>query len=136
MRIPSPNQNKPFRKIVDGKGYHYDQTRQEQIVSYKPLNPLRPDLGVVPVTEVIDVPIGPEVTDLNTGESNSQYFQPDMVLNPSGCSHEFIVEDMGKREVVCSNCGLGVTFHVGMNYQEEDGQGFILLNKKMYPVRA
>lgn len=77
-----------------------------------------------------------EIVHLPTGESNMQYHQPEMVLNPEGCEHTFKVVDMGKRELECSNpnCRLMTSFHPAVNFLEEEGKAYVLLNRKQYEI--
>ncbi len=134
MQIPSPNKGKKFTSIVGNEGLYYENSHQEQITVLEPIDPQEPRLGSRPVVKIIEVPENPEVVNLQTGESNSQYWKPELILDPEGCEHEFVPVDLGKREVQCKHCNMGLIFHVGLNYKEVDGQPYITLNKYDYPL--
>lgn len=109
-QIPNPNQSKPFDRVIkdqngnDLYGIRNEHTRDEEIVH------------------------------IPTQRSNQQYWQPEMVLNPEGCEHAFVITNMGKREVECTKCHVETTFHAGVNYIEEDGKAFIQLHTGRFPV--
>ncbi len=75
-----------------------------------------------------------EVVHIPTNRTNMQYWQPEAVLDPSNCSHQFSLVDVGKREVECSGCGYTTSFIVGVNYREESGIGYIKVKQGEYPV--
>lgn len=76
-----------------------------------------------------------EIVHIPTGRSNTTYYQPEKVLDPTGCDHIFQLEDMGKREVYCSTCQLPTAFIVGINVSEENGSLFIIYKGKSYPIQ-
>jgi hypothetical protein len=113
----------------------YGETRTEQVINYKPTNPHDPRSGVYPVAETVEVPVSGETIDLRTGQSNSKYWEPEMVVNPQGCMHDFTFTSVGKREIECSNgCGFETTFHPGINYKEEGGRATVILKGVRYPL--
>lgn len=65
-----------------------------------------------------------EIVHLPTGQSNMKYYQPEKALNTGNCKHVFRIENMGKREFECNQCGWGVT--VNTNQIEETDKGMIL----------
>lgn len=75
-----------------------------------------------------------EIVHIPSGESNMQYHQPEMVLNPEGCSHIFGVVDIRKREIECRGCHLMTSFHPAVNYREEAGKSYIVMNYKEYEL--
>lgn len=135
-QIASPYEGKKFKKVEGGKGYHYDTSHFEEVVTYKPINPRHPERGVYPVADTVEIPDNPEVIDLKTGQSNSKYWQPESVSNPEGCPHSFKIENIGRREIICSNskCNLGFTFHP-TDLIEKDGKTFINFRKKTYEIQ-
>lgn len=133
-QLPSPNQGKKFKKVEGSEGYYYDESHKQMVTEYKPIDPNKPNLGVTEEQKIIDVPHNPEVIDLRTGASNSQYWQPEMVMNPSDCDHEFFVTHLGKREIECSKCQYGTTFHPAINFFEDNGHPSILLKNRYYPI--
>ena len=109
MRLPNPPADRPFDKVIrDDKD--------------NPLYGIRNEY--TPEEEIVHVP---------TGRSNHVYYQPEKVLNPEGCEHEFVVTDLGKREIECTKCTYGTTFVAGVNYFE-DPDPRVVLNKKSYPI--
>lgn len=75
-----------------------------------------------------------EVVHIPSGHSNQTYWKPEMVMDPTGCSHEFEITDIGKREVECIHCHLPTSFNAGINYQEIDGKSTILIKNNAYPI--
>lgn len=134
MQIPSPNAGKKYTSVVGNEGLYYENSHQEQITVLEPIDPNNPQRGVYPVVKTIEVPENPEVVNLQTGQSNSQYWKPEVILNPEGCNHEFTWIDLPKREIECHKCSMPVIFHVGLNYKEIDGKSFVSLNKIDYPI--
>ncbi len=134
-QIPSPFEGKKPTLIdkESGKAF-FGETREEMIVEWKPYNPENPRSGIYPETKTIQVPHEGETVDLKSGVSDSKYWQPEKVLDPSGCVHEFEVTSLGKREVECSKCSLGTTFHPGLNYLEENGKSFIIIRNTRYQL--
>lgn len=122
-----PKQRK-YSKLIDGQMLHYDEVRHEPIVRYEPIDPRKPEIGLKQVQDTLEIPISPDI------EGNTKYWQPDMVVDPSGCNHVFFITDIGKREIECENCHWGFGFHVGRNYHEEDGQGYVTIKGKNYFV--
>lgn len=127
-QIPSPFEGKK-PDLVDKKTNKafYGTTREEQIVEYVPNNPENPTAGVHPERKTIQVPQEGETIDLETGQSDSKYWQPEKVLDPTGCVHVFEITNLGKREIECQKCTLPTNFHPGINYFEENGKSFIVL---------
>lgn len=110
MRLPNPNQNKPFDKVYND---------QHGLPLYGIRNPNTTD---------------EEVVDIRSGTSNQTYYQPDTVMNPQGCGHEFTVVNMGKREAECRNCQLPITFIPFVNFKESKGTATITIKNTSYPV--
>lgn len=75
-----------------------------------------------------------EIVFIPSGRSNIQYWQPEAVMKPEGCQHEFTVVDVGHREVLCNLCNYATTFHVGINYVEDNGEPYIILRDKQYRI--
>ena len=73
-----------------------------------------------------------EVVHIPSGRSNSQYWQREMVQNPEGCDHRFIIENVNKREILCQNptCSLGFTFHVNDLIEDSNGLSIVYKDKK------
>ena len=108
MRLPNPNSNKPYeRTLDDGQGNPVWGIRNEG----------------TPDEEIVHIP---------TGRSNQAYYQPEKVLDPSGCAHQFVITDMGKREVECRKCHWATTFIMGVNLVEEGEKAFIVLKGQKY----
>ena len=112
MRLSNPNSNKPFDRVTNDLngnpeyGYRNEHTPDE---------------------EVVHIP---------TGHSNQSFHQPEIVMNPEGCKHEFIVYDIGKREVECSHCHMCTSFIPGINLFESNGKISIKIKGKKYPVQS
>lgn len=107
--LPNPNSNIPYEKVyVDKYG---EKTHGERTID-----------GLT------------EIVDLKTGKSNMTYIQPEPVTHYEGCDHSFKILNIGRREVECSKCNYQLTFHVVENYTEENGNGYIVLNKVKYPL--
>lgn len=115
-----------YSKVIDGHMNHYDEVRHEPIITYYPIDPRKPEKGIFPVAETLEVPVNPDI------EGYTKYWQPEMELNPSGCTHRFTIIDIGKREVECEECHWGFTFNVGVNYFEVDGNPFVAIKNKKY----
>ena len=62
-----------------------------------------------------------EIVDLKTGHSNMTFYKPEKVFSAAGCQHDFKVDDMGKREFVCSTCSWGVTVNTQDISEDLDG---------------
>lgn len=111
MNIPNPDQDKPFNRIIKDKdnnpvyGIRNEHSANEEIV-YIP-----------------------------TGKSNVQYHKPEMVIDPTGCNHDFVLYDQGKREIECYTCHLATSFIVGVNVVEDKSGIKIRYNNRSYPVR-
>lgn len=75
-----------------------------------------------------------EIVHIPTNKSNVKYWQPEPVVKPQGCEHQFRLVDVGAREVICDNCNLATTFHVGVNYYEQKGQPYFTMRGKSYPI--
>lgn len=111
MRLPNPNQHKEF-----------DEVRSD--VNGNPEYGIRHDDDGTP--EYVHIP---------TNRSNHAYFQPDVVMDPSGCSHDFRIINMGKREIECVHCRYETSFHAGRNYFEDGTGSFVEVLGGRYPVR-
>jgi hypothetical protein len=109
MRIPNPPADKQFDRVI--------KDEQDNPV-YGVRNEFSPE---------------EEIVHISSNTSNHKYYTPEKVLNPEGCTHEFIVTDLGKREVECTKCNYGTTFVVGVNYFE-DPKPRLVLHKKSYPI--
>lgn len=111
MKLPNPDQDKPYDRVIKDKdnnpvyGIRNEHTTDEEIV-YIP-----------------------------TGKSNVQYHKPEMVINPTGCIHDFVLYDQGKREVECYSCHLATSFIIGVNMKEDNSGISIKYNNRYYPVR-
>lgn len=135
MQIDSPYKDKSPNKVVDGKAYYYVSSHTEETIEYQPIDPRNPNLGVTPVTKTIEIPDNPEVVDLQTNQSNTKYWLPEKVIDPTGCIHTFLITNMGPRELECSKgCGFNTNFHVGINTTEENGKLFIKINNVRYII--
>lgn len=75
-----------------------------------------------------------EIVDLMTGQSNMRYWKPEMVLNPEGCEHTYVIYDLGKREAECSKCHHATTFVPGVNFKEKKGLAQIRVLDHWYPI--
>lgn len=115
-------------KVINGHMNHYDQVRNVPIIKYRPIDLLKPEKGIYPSEEMLEVPIDPDI------EGYTKYWEPEMELNPTGCKHNFVITDIGKREVECENCHWAFAFHAGRNYFEEDGKAFVMIKNKKYPL--
>lgn len=135
MQIDSPNKDREPKMVVDGKAYYYTKARHEKVTNYVPINPDNPKSGLRKVTSTVVVPEDAEIIDLETGESDSKYWQPETVLNPEGCSHVFALVDVGKREVQCKKCTLSTTIHLGINVRENPSLQ-VNLQSHWYPVET
>lgn len=105
MKLTNPDEGKKFDRVAGEYGYRKEGTRDEEIVH------------------------------IPTGRSNQAYYQPEMVMNPEGCDHDFVLTSIGMREVECSRCHYGITFHAGINYTEREGTSYITLHGTEFPVR-
>lgn len=105
------------------------------VTEYVPVDKNNPLRGVQAVQKVITVPENPEVINLETGQSNSKYWKSDVVLNPEGCKHHFVLIDAGKREVECTKCSLPTNFNVipGL-FRETKKHKFFIFHKKEYEI--
>ena len=113
MEIPNPNQNKEF----DG---YYDKVGPEG----KPVHAY--GYRMVDGAE--------EIVNLQNGQSNMKYWKPEKVLDPEGCEHEFVITNIGKREVECHKCHMETSFIPGINFKESKSGASITLNKKTYQI--
>jgi hypothetical protein len=112
MELPNPNQNQPYSRVLkDQAGNETYGIRAEHT----------PD---------------EEIVDLRTGQSNMRYWKPEMVLDPSGCEHEFKVIDIGSREVECAKCHWPVSFHASENFRETQGKAEIRILGTWYPLAS
>lgn len=75
-----------------------------------------------------------EIVHIPTGQSNQDYWQPEVYLDPTNCDHRFFVTDVGKREIECSGCRLMTSFHAGVNFFEESGSATVRIAGKHWPV--
>jgi hypothetical protein len=129
-QLPSPYANRPFTKVEGHLGYHYTDSHTEIV----------PALGqdeygrTIETSQTVEIPHDPEVVNIHNGVSNSQYWQPELVLNPEGCQHQFVVTDIGLRELECLHCHIATSFHAGRNVVEEQGQAYVVFHNKRYPI--
>ena len=113
----------------------YGLTREEQIVEYKPIDPDRPERGIMAEATTMTVLEDGETVDLKTGKSDSKYWQPEKVFDPTGCIHVFQIIDVGKREIECTKtCGWVRDFHPGVNFKEENGRMFLIDKGVRYQI--
>lgn len=135
MQIDSPYKDKTPDLVDEDTGeVFYGETKEERVVQYKPLDPNNPSLGIVAEEKTIKVPVRGE-TISRSGESDSKYWQPEVVYNPTGCVHAFQIIDISKREIECTKgCGTVTEFHAGINYLEENGKSFVTLKGVRYPI--
>jgi len=77
-----------------------------------------------------------EIVHIPTDTSNMAYWKPETVLDPSNCTHELELIDIGKREVECRNCHWALSFNAGDNYFEEDGKAYIVFKNRKFPILA
>lgn len=110
MKIPNPSSNKSFDKVY-------------RDLNGEPLYGIRNEGSED--EEIVHIP---------TNKSNQTYYVPEMVLNPEGCEHEFVITDIGKREAECAKCHLDTGFIVGVNTYEINGQAYIIYHGKRYPL--
>lgn len=110
MRLPNPNGNKPFDKIIkDKEGNSLYGVRAEN----------------TPDEEMVYIP---------TGKSNHAYYKPEVVMNPEGCKHYFILTNVGRREIECSNCNYSTSFIIGVNFFERKGTPYFKQKGKTYKI--
>lgn len=110
MRIANPNSSLPFETVT--KGMQGQDEYGFRIVDG--------------IEEVIHIP---------SGKSNMNYYIPEVVTRYGDCTHVFKVVNMGLREVECQNCNLLTSFHPAVNYREENGNAYIILNHKEYELK-
>lgn len=75
-----------------------------------------------------------EIVHIPSNKSNQNYYIPDVVLDPTGCEHDFIVTDVNKREIECNKCQYESSFVLGVNAEERDNKLQVILNKKTYSI--
>jgi hypothetical protein len=110
-QLPNPNSSNPYERVIkDQNGEELYGIRNEH----------------TPEEEIVHIP---------TSRSNQQYWQPEKVLDPTGCKHTFQITSVSKREIECSKCHFETTIHLGINYTEVKGKGYIVLNDKKYPLK-
>jgi hypothetical protein len=124
MQIDPPKRK--HTKTVDGQTIHYDEVRHEPVITYKPIDPRKPNVGVYPVQDTIEVPVDPDI------EGNTKYWKPEKVLG-GDCIHSFRLMDVAKREIECDLCSWAVTFHISAIRETKEGM-FVRIAKKEYPV--
>lgn len=134
MQIDSPFKNKEPNEVVDGKAYYYTRSKKEKVIDYVPIDPDHPQRGIRRIERTITVPLDGEVIDQETGESDSKYWQSEVVLDPSGCTHVFQITDVGEREIECKKCHLGTTIHLGINFRESEATLEVCLNDHWYLI--
>lgn len=134
MQLPNPQRK--HSKVINGVIHNYDEARKQRVVKYVPIDPQRPQRGVKEVESFEDVPIDADLVNAETGEDLTKYWQPETVLDPSNCMHDFKVTNMGKREVECDLCHWALSFNAGTNYIEEEGKSFIVIKKKKYEITS
>ncbi len=134
MQLPSPNEGKEPKKIEGHDALYYDHSHKQAVIDWEPIDPEDPKKGVRPVEKIIDVPDNPEVVDLRTGQSNTKYWQPEKIVAPEGCEHEFIITSIGKREIECPKCNFATSFIAGVNFFEESGKFSVKIRNHLYPV--
>lgn len=134
-QIPSPFEGKQPTYVDKQSGRAlYGVTREEAIIDYEPILNARGDVvGIEPKESTITVLVDGETRDLKTGQSDTKYWQPDMV-HPAECPHEFIMIDGTKREVECKNCTRISTFNAATEYLEKDGRAYVVVDKRYYPL--
>lgn len=110
MKINNPYQTLPFEKVTNDK-----QGQQEY--GFRTVDGLE---------EVVHIP---------SGKSNMNYYVPEVVTRYGGCDHIFKIVNMGIREVECRNCHLLTSFHPAVNYREENGKAYIILNGKEHELQ-
>lgn len=74
-----------------------------------------------------------EIVNLKTGKSNMSFYQPEKVFTTAGCSHDFKIDDISKREFICSKCNWGVTVHINDIEETPDGM-FIKIKEGKFKV--
>lgn len=105
MKLENPDASKPFDEIkLDKNG--------------------NPEYGIR----------GEEIVHIPSGRSNVSYYQPEVVMDASGCDHEFQLYDVAKREIECLKCRFATTFILGVNFEETPEGSFVTLKNKKYPV--
>jgi len=134
MQIPSPNEGKKPQAYRGKQALYFDRSHEEVVTEYVPVDKRNPSAGIRPETKVVTVPDNPEIVDLETGQSNTKYWKPEMVLNPEGCKHHFVLTNAAKREVECTKCNLPTSFTVPGSYREEKGRYFFIYHKKEYEI--
>lgn len=115
MQLPNPLKDKPFDEV---------------------LKEANPDPTKEPIDKwgVRHTNGGDEIVDLTTGQSNTKYWKPEMVINPQDCNHVFHLIDVLKREIECEKCTFSTNFIVGINFIEKKDKLFIRLQNKKYPI--
>jgi len=134
MQIPSPNAGRQPQMYRGKEALYFESSHPQEIVEYEPVSKWNPLAGVKAVSKVAIIPDNPEIIDTRTGESNSKYWQPEKVLDPEGCDHDFVITNVGKREAECSKCKLPTNFHIGSAFREEDGKYFLTYHEAEYPL--
>lgn len=124
---------KKYSKVISGQVHHYDSVRQETVINYKPVDPKKPELGIMAVEDVVEIPVDADLDDATTGRQLTRYWQPEKVLDPTGCDHKFKIVNMGNRECECDKCHIGFTFHV-KDFLEENGIASVLYEENRYPI--
>ncbi len=110
MKLPNPNDGKPFDRVLkDENGKEVYGIRKEH----------------TPEEEIVHIP---------TNRSTQQYWKPEMVMNPEGCNHEFIITSVGKREIECPKCHFATTFIVGVNFFEKNKKLSVKIRNRFYSV--
>lgn len=134
MQIDSPFKGKEPTEVRGDTALYYTQSRKERVVEYVPVNPNNPNAGIRAVEKTITIPLDGESVDINTGESDTKYWQPDTVLDPTGCNHRFKIIDVGQREIQCESCGFATTIHLGINFKEANGVPKVRLQDQWYVI--
>lgn len=116
MRIPSPTHNLPYDKVIE---------------ETSPDGTKHPLYGIRNPNTTQE-----EIVHLDSGNSNQSYYIPDMVLNPEGCDHDFIMTHIGKREIECSKCNYATSFILGVNASEKNGNCFVTHKGRVYKISA
>lgn len=133
MKIPSPNQGQPYNLIKDGKGY-YGEVRQIKRVVYKPTNPDNPHSGVRAEEVIEKIPVNAEGVDLESGTSDSEYWQPEVVTKSFDCNHDFEITNIGIREIECRLCHYNTSFHAGRNFFEDKDGPKVKIQGQLYSI--
>lgn len=108
-QIPNPNQDKPFDRVIKDRGgqavfgIRAEHTPDEEIVN------------------------------MQTGESNQKFWQPDPVISPDGCEHAFFLVD--PREIECQWCHWIIGFHA-KDVVEDNGKTEVIYRGKPYEIKT